>query len=188
MHLRRHVLLRKNTHPQWATVQSKHSAACVATRRSHCDDVELCNTRFMTTQGLCAAIPTLPDARAGLGLQALQQAAGINTVMYYTPAILELAGFRDKRSALLIAMLPAGGAGSLIPSSDLVHAHALHVASSLLHGRPVLRCALFLPPVRHILKGGRTCPRSGPRPGTQCSADQLAVCMAVEKGKRQASR
>ncbi len=30
--------------------------------------------------------------------------------MYYTPAILELAGFRDKRSALLIAMLPAAGA------------------------------------------------------------------------------
>ncbi len=40
----------------------------------------------------------------------LQQAAGINTVMYYTPAILELAGFHDKRSALLIAMLPAAGA------------------------------------------------------------------------------
>ena len=47
---------------------------------------------------------------AGLGLQILQQLAGINTVMYYTPAILELAGFRDKRSALLIAMLPAAGA------------------------------------------------------------------------------
>ncbi len=39
--------------------------------------------------------------------QVLQQLAGINTVMYYTPAILELAGFRDKRSALLVAMGPA---------------------------------------------------------------------------------
>ena len=48
--------------------------------------------------------------RAGLGLQVLQQLAGINTVMYYTPAILELAGFHDKRSALLIAMAPAAGA------------------------------------------------------------------------------
>ena len=45
----------------------------------------------------------------------LQQAAGINTVMYYTPAILELAGFRDKRSALLIAMLPASGVASKLP-------------------------------------------------------------------------
>ena len=57
---------------------------------------------------------------AGLGLQILQQLAGINTVMYYTPAILELAGFRDKRSALLIAMAPAAGrvlgACSNIPS------------------------------------------------------------------------
>ena len=38
----------------------------------------------------------------------LQQAAGINTVMYFTPSILELAGFHDKRTALLVAMLPAG--------------------------------------------------------------------------------
>lgn len=42
----------------------------------------------------------------------LQQLAGINTVMYYTPAILELAGFHDKRSALLIAMAPAAGAAA----------------------------------------------------------------------------
>jgi Sugar (and other) transporter len=45
---------------------------------------------------------------AGLGLQVLQQLCGINTVMYFTPAILELAGFQDKRTALLMAMLPAG--------------------------------------------------------------------------------
>ena len=28
-------------------------------------------------------------------------------MQYYTPAILELAGFRDSRTALLVAMLPA---------------------------------------------------------------------------------
>ncbi|KAK9802634.1 hypothetical protein WJX73_008174 [Symbiochloris irregularis] len=44
----------------------------------------------------------------GVGLQVLQQAAGINTVMYFTPSILELAGFHNKRTALLVAMLPAG--------------------------------------------------------------------------------
>ena len=39
---------------------------------------------------------------AGVGLQVLQQLAGINTVMYYTPAILELAGIHDNRLALLV--------------------------------------------------------------------------------------
>lgn len=38
----------------------------------------------------------------------LQQVGGINTVMYYTPAILELAGVADKRTALLLALIPAG--------------------------------------------------------------------------------
>ena len=37
-------------------------------------------------------------------------------LQYYTPAILELAGFRDNRTALLVAMLPAAvnSAGTLI--------------------------------------------------------------------------
>ena len=42
---------------------------------------------------------------AGVGLQVLQQLAGINTVMYYTPAILELAGIHDNRQALLVRRL-----------------------------------------------------------------------------------
>ena len=45
--------------------------------------------------------------RAGVGLQVLQQAAGINTVMYFTPVILELAGIHDKRTALLVRAHPA---------------------------------------------------------------------------------
>lgn len=49
---------------------------------------------------------------AGLGLQVLQQVGGINTVMYYTPAILELAGVGDKRTALLLALVPAGARSS----------------------------------------------------------------------------
>lgn len=44
---------------------------------------------------------------AGLGLQALQQAAGINTVMYFAPSILGLAGFQSPRSAVLASVLPA---------------------------------------------------------------------------------
>ena len=44
---------------------------------------------------------------AGVGLQALQQLCGINTVMYFTPTLLKLAGFRDNRTALLVSMGPA---------------------------------------------------------------------------------
>lgn len=52
-----------------------------------------------------------PEVRSelalGLGLQALQQLSGINTVLYYLPAILELGGFRNKRTVLLVSLLPA---------------------------------------------------------------------------------
>jgi MFS transporter, SP family, solute carrier family 2 (myo-inositol transporter), member 13 len=43
----------------------------------------------------------------GVMLQVLQQLCGINTVMYFTPAILQMAGFTDPRQALLWACLPA---------------------------------------------------------------------------------
>lgn len=42
-----------------------------------------------------------------MGLQVLQQFAAINTVMYYTPAILALAGVHGRRQQLLIALAPA---------------------------------------------------------------------------------
>ena len=43
----------------------------------------------------------------GVGLQIWQQLCGINTVMYFTPVILQMAGFVDRRQALLWACLPA---------------------------------------------------------------------------------
>jgi MFS transporter, SP family, solute carrier family 2 (myo-inositol transporter), member 13 len=43
----------------------------------------------------------------GVVLQMLQQLAGINTVMYFTPVILQMAGFADTRQALLFACAPA---------------------------------------------------------------------------------
>ncbi|KAK9819267.1 hypothetical protein WJX81_001189 [Elliptochloris bilobata] len=43
----------------------------------------------------------------GVGLQVLQQFAAINTVMYYTPTILELAGVHGRRKQLLVALAPA---------------------------------------------------------------------------------
>ncbi|CAH9062213.1 unnamed protein product [Cuscuta epithymum] len=44
---------------------------------------------------------------AGAGLQAFQQLTGINTVMYYSPTIVQMAGFRSNQIALLISLIVA---------------------------------------------------------------------------------
>ncbi|KAH9302071.1 hypothetical protein KI387_013654, partial [Taxus chinensis] len=45
---------------------------------------------------------------AGVGFQAFQQFCGINTVMYYSPTIVELAGFASNQIALLLSLIVAG--------------------------------------------------------------------------------
>ncbi|KAI5385274.1 Fibroblast growth factor 3 [Lathyrus oleraceus] len=45
---------------------------------------------------------------AGMGLQIFQQFVGINTVMYYSPAIIQLAGFASNRTALLLSLVTSG--------------------------------------------------------------------------------
>ncbi|BAT79935.1 hypothetical protein LR48_Vigan721s001500 [Vigna angularis] len=45
---------------------------------------------------------------AGMGLQIFQQFVGINTVMYYSPTIVQLAGFASNRVALLLSLITAG--------------------------------------------------------------------------------
>ncbi|CAJ2637085.1 unnamed protein product [Trifolium pratense] len=45
---------------------------------------------------------------AGMGLQIFQQFVGINTVMYYSPTIVQLAGFASNRTALLLSLVTAG--------------------------------------------------------------------------------
>ncbi|XP_004488283.1 probable inositol transporter 2 [Cicer arietinum] len=45
---------------------------------------------------------------AGMGLQIFQQFVGINTVMYYSPTIVQLAGFASNRVALLLSLGIAG--------------------------------------------------------------------------------
>ncbi|KAK9725088.1 hypothetical protein RND81_05G121700 [Saponaria officinalis] len=42
------------------------------------------------------------------GLQAFQQFTGINTVMYYSPTIVQMAGFRSNQLALLLSLIVAG--------------------------------------------------------------------------------
>lgn len=44
----------------------------------------------------------------GVGLQAFQQFVGINTVMYYSPTIVKLAGFASNQLALLLSLIVAG--------------------------------------------------------------------------------
>ncbi|KAK7304079.1 hypothetical protein RJT34_15102 [Clitoria ternatea] len=45
---------------------------------------------------------------AGMGLQIFQQFVGINTVMYYSPTIVQLAGFASNRTALLLSLITSG--------------------------------------------------------------------------------
>ncbi|XP_042478536.1 probable inositol transporter 2 [Macadamia integrifolia] len=53
---------------------------------------------------------------AGVGLQIFQQFVGINTVMYYSPTIVQLAGFASNQTALLLSLITAGlnAAGSIV--------------------------------------------------------------------------
>lgn len=45
---------------------------------------------------------------AGMGLQIFQQFVGINTVMYYSPTIVQLAGIASNQTALLLSLITAG--------------------------------------------------------------------------------
>ncbi|KAA8519464.1 hypothetical protein F0562_013720 [Nyssa sinensis] len=53
---------------------------------------------------------------AGVGLQVFQQFVGINTVMYYSPTIVQLAGFASNQTALLLSLVTAGlnACGSIV--------------------------------------------------------------------------
>jgi len=53
---------------------------------------------------------------AGAGLQAFQQFTGINTVMYYSPTIVQMAGFTSNKLALLLSLFVAAmnAAGTIV--------------------------------------------------------------------------
>lgn len=57
-----------------------------------------------------------PAVVAGVGLSVLQQFVGINTVMYYSPTIVQLAGFASNTTALLLSLITSGlnALGSLL--------------------------------------------------------------------------
>lgn len=45
---------------------------------------------------------------AGITVQVAQQFVGINTVMYYSPTIVQFAGFASKRTALALSLVTSG--------------------------------------------------------------------------------
>ncbi|XP_058109643.1 probable inositol transporter 2 [Magnolia sinica] len=53
---------------------------------------------------------------AGIGCQVAQQFVGINTVMYYSPTIVQLAGFASNKTALALSLITSGlnAVGSIV--------------------------------------------------------------------------
>ncbi|KAL1343353.1 hypothetical protein HN51_029754 [Arachis hypogaea] len=72
----------------------------------------------------------------GAGLQAFQQFTGINTVMYYSPTIVQMAGFESNELALTISLLVAGmnAAGTILGIYLIDHAGRKILALSSLGG------------------------------------------------------
>ncbi|KAK2641813.1 hypothetical protein Ddye_023576 [Dipteronia dyeriana] len=73
---------------------------------------------------------------AGGGLQAFQQFTGINTVMYYSPTIVQMAGFHSNQLALLISLAVAAtnAAGSIVGIYCIDHFGRKKLALSSLSG------------------------------------------------------
>ncbi|CAN1833544.1 Inositol transporter 1 [Linum perenne] len=73
---------------------------------------------------------------AGAGLQAFQQFTGINTVMYYSPTIVQMAGFSSNQLALLLSLIIAAmnAAGTIVGIYMIDHFGRKKLALSSLAG------------------------------------------------------
>ncbi|KAJ9558826.1 hypothetical protein OSB04_013440 [Centaurea solstitialis] len=73
---------------------------------------------------------------AGAGLQAFQQFTGINTVMYYSPTIVQMAGFKSNQLALLLSLIVAlvNAAGTIVGIYLIDHFGRRKLALSSLSG------------------------------------------------------
>lgn len=95
---------------------------------------------------------------AGAGLQAFQQFTGINTVMYYSPTIVQMAGFSSNQLALLLSLIVAmmNAAGTIVGIYLIDHFGRRKLALSSLAG---VILSLILLSVAFIL--GSSDPASG---------------------------
>ncbi|XP_030463018.1 inositol transporter 1 [Syzygium oleosum] len=73
---------------------------------------------------------------AGAGLQAFQQFTGINTVMYYSPTIVQMAGFSSNQLALLLSLIVAAvnAAGTIVGIYLIDHVGRKKLALASLSG------------------------------------------------------
>lgn len=71
-------------------------------------DLELKNTEKVSIMQLIKTTSVRRGLYAGVGLAFFQQFIGINTVMYYSPSIVQLAGFASNRTALLLSLITSG--------------------------------------------------------------------------------
>ncbi|KAG6667450.1 inositol transporter 1 [Carya illinoinensis] len=73
---------------------------------------------------------------AGAGLQAFQQFTGINTVMYYSPTIVQMAGFESNQLAILLSLIVAGmnAAGTILGIYLIDHVGRKKLALTSLSG------------------------------------------------------
>uniref|UniRef100_A0A0E0LH75 Major facilitator superfamily (MFS) profile domain-containing protein n=1 Tax=Oryza punctata TaxID=4537 RepID=A0A0E0LH75_ORYPU len=87
----------------------KESVEAEARERSSSEKMSLV-TLLMTTATVRRGLV------AGVGLQVFQQLVGINTVMYYSPTIVQLAGFASNQTALALSLVTSGlnAAGSVV--------------------------------------------------------------------------
>lgn len=81
---------------------------------------------------------------AGAGLQAFQQFTGINTVMYYSPTIVQMAGFTSNQLALLLSLIVAAmnATGTVVGIYLIDHFGRRRLALTSLCGVIISLCVL----------------------------------------------
>lgn len=137
--------------------------------------------------------PVLKSLHIGIGLQILQQTTGINTIMYFTPTILQMAGFNDNKTALLWSLIPAGvnALGTLIGAGCIDRYGRRRLLLGSLLGVSIALSAMggafrltetHSPPVT---VEGSTCVGSGVRDCSAClEIDGCGYCGSVDFKKQ----
>lgn len=130
--------------------------------------------------------PVWDQVKLGVGLQMLQQLAGINTVMYFLPMILESAGIVSIQTSLKLSMIPAGCnfLGTLIGKRTIDHHGRRRVLLASLFGVAVMLLGMSVAftlssrtsPLVDPAQGASTCP-SSPATCSACISSGCVFCM-----------